>query len=170
MAILIAIPLILAAFTKKDYAVEREITINKPKQEVFDYLKFLKNQDDFSKWAKMDPAMKKTYSGTDGTVGFVAGWNSDDENVGVGEQEITAIKNGERIDIDLRFIEPFEASDKAYFTTESVGNNQTKVTWGFSGNNKFPVSIMMLFMNMEKAIGGDFEQGLAKLKTTLENK
>ena len=31
------------------------ITINQPKKTVFDYIRMLKNQDNFSVWAKMDP-------------------------------------------------------------------------------------------------------------------
>ena len=71
IAILIAIPLIVALFVKKDYAIERQVVINKPKQEVFNYIKFLKNQDNYSKWNMIDPNMKKAYTGTDGTVGFL---------------------------------------------------------------------------------------------------
>lgn len=168
LGIVFALPFILGAFTKNEYAVEREISINKPKQEVFDYLKYLKNQDDFSKWANMDPDMEKTYSGTDATVGFVAGWKSDNEDVGVGEQEIAAIKNGERIDLDLRFTEPFEASDKAYFITESTGSDQTKVTWGFKGRMDYPMNFMLVFMDMEKMIGDDYDIGLENLKAKLE--
>ncbi|MBI2281753.1 MAG: SRPBCC family protein [Bacteroidetes bacterium] len=168
IAIIIAIPLIIALFVEKDYAVEREITINKPKQEVFDYVKFLKNQDNFSKWATMDPNMKKTYRGTDGTVGFVSAWESDDENVGVGEQEIKKIAEGERIDFELRFIKPFEATEPAFMSTESVSENQTKVKWGFSGHMNYPMNIMMLFMDFEKMIGDDLQTGLSNLKTVLE--
>ena len=72
--------------------------------EVFDYVKYLKNQDNFSKWASMDPDMQKTYRGTDVTVGFVSAWASDNPDVGVGEQEIKAITAGQRIDFELRFI------------------------------------------------------------------
>src|SRR3970282_2810088 len=126
LAILIAIPLIVALFVKKDYAVEREISINKPKQEVFDYVKLLKNQDSYSKWATMDPNMKKTYRGTDGTVGFVSAWESKVDSVGVGEQEIKKIVEGERIDFELRFIKPVEATEPAFITTETVSKNQTK--------------------------------------------
>ena len=74
IAIIIAIPLVVALFVKKDYVVEREIIINKPKAEVFEYIKFLKNQDNYSKWNMMDPDMKKTYQGTYGTVGFISAW------------------------------------------------------------------------------------------------
>lgn len=100
VAVLIAVPLVTALFVKKDYGVEREITISKPKQQVFDYIKLLKNQDNFSKWAMMDPNTKKTYTGEDGTVGFVSAWES--EITGVGEQEIKKITDGERLDFELR--------------------------------------------------------------------
>lgn len=166
--IIIAIPLVIAAFSKKDYAVAREIIVNKPKQEVFDYVKSLKNQEKFSTWALMDPDMERTYSGTDGTVGFVAGWKSTNPDVGVGEQEIMSIDDGDRIDFELRFKEPFEATDKAYMTTESIGNNQTLVTWGFKGRMDYPMNFMMVFMDMEDMIGNDFAAGLENLKTNLE--
>src|SRR5690606_7302599 len=91
LAIIIAIPLIIALFVKKDYAVQREVTIDKPKQEVFDYIKYLKNQDNYSKWNKIDPEMKKSYKGTDGTVGFISRWESNKKEVGWGEQEIKKI-------------------------------------------------------------------------------
>lgn len=166
--ILIAIPLLTALFVKKDYDVEREITINKPKQEVFDYIKYLKNQDHYSKWAMMDPDMKKTYRGTDGTVGFVSAWESNKKDVGTGEQEIKKITEGERLDFELRFIKPFEATEAAYMVTEPVSENQTKVRWGFSGHMNYPMNLMMLFMDFDEMIGDDLATGLQKLKTVLE--
>lgn len=168
LAIIIALPLIVALFVKKDYVVQREVRINKPKQEVFDYVKYLKNQDNYSKWNNIDPNMKKSYRGTDGTVGFVARWESDNDEVGWGEQEIKKITEGERIDFELRFIKPLEATEPAFMTTESVANNQTKVSWGFSGHMSYPMNLMLLFMDMEKMIGDDLETGLEKLKTELE--
>lgn len=85
VAVLLALPLLVALFVEKDYLVEREIVVNKPKEEVFNYIKYLKNQDSYSKWASIDLGMKKTYSGTDGTVGFVSGWDSTNDEVGKGE-------------------------------------------------------------------------------------
>ena len=168
LAILMAIPLIVALFVEKDYAVEREITINKPKQEVFDYIKLLKNQDNYSKWATMDPQMKKSYHGTDGTVGYVSAWESKIDSVGVGEQEIKKIVEGERVDFELRFIEPFEATEPAFMTTEAVSENQTKVRWGFNGHMNYPTNLMMLFIDFEKMIGDDLQTGLNNLKNVLE--
>jgi hypothetical protein len=165
---IIALLLVIALVLKKDYAVVREITINKPKAEVFNYIKYLKNQDDYSVWAKMDPNMKKEYRGTDGTVGFVSAWDSKEDNVGKGEQEIKQINEGDRIDMELRFIEPFEANDNAYMTTESISENETKVKWGFNGRMDYPMNLMLLFMNMDEMLGKDLETGLQNLKANLE--
>jgi hypothetical protein len=100
VAVIIAVPLIAAIFIKKDFVIEREIVLNKPKQDVFDYLKHLKNQENYSKWVALDPKTKISYSGTDGTVGFVMAWESDNPDVGKGEQEIKNIAEGDRIDVE----------------------------------------------------------------------
>ncbi len=168
VAALVAITLVVALFIDQDYHVEREIVINQPKQEVFNYVKYLKNQDNYSKWATMDSEMKKTYTGTDGTVGFVSRWESTNEEVGVGEQEIKGITEGEKLDFELRFYEPFEATDKAFMTTESLSDNSTKVKWGFNGHMAYPMNLMLLFINMEEMLGNDLQQGLDNLKTVLE--
>jgi predicted ATP-grasp superfamily ATP-dependent carboligase len=79
IGIFIAIVMFATMFVKREYTVEREIIINKPKQQVFEYVKRLKNQDKYSKWATMDPKMKKEYTGTDGTVGFISAWDSENK-------------------------------------------------------------------------------------------
>lgn len=170
LLLFVAIPLIVALFTKKEYHVERKVIINKPKTEVFEFIKQLKNQGKYSKWALIDPTMKKTYHGTDGTVGFVYAWDSNHEQVGSGEQEIIKIVDGERIDYELRFIKPFESNAPAYMATETLGDNQTKVKWGFDGHMDYPMNLMLLFMDFEKLVGDDLQSGLDKLKEILENK
>jgi uncharacterized membrane protein len=170
LVIIIAVPLISALFIKKDYSVEREITINKPKQQVYDYVKFLKNQNDFSKWALMDPHMRKTFTGTDGTPGFISAWESDSSDVGKGEQEIKSMKDGERIDYEIRFIKPFESTSSAYMTTESAGPEQTKVKWVFYGKMPYPMNLMTVVMNMDEAVGNDLSTGLKNLKNIVEKK
>lgn len=167
LTILILI-LVVALFVKKDYSVERNISINRNKIEVFEYVKYLKNQDNYSKWAKMDPDMEKYDKGTDGTVGFVSGWKSMKKDVGRGEQEIINITDGERIDYELRFYEPFESTEKAYMTTEVFQDSLTIVKWGFYGGMEYPSNLMLLFWDMEEIIGKDLEIGLTNLKAILE--
>jgi len=168
IVILVGILLVIALFVKKEFEVVTEIVISQPKMDVFNYIKYLKNQDNYSIWAKMDPNMKKEYKGTDGTVGFVSSWDSDHEKVGKGEQEIKKITEGERLDFELRFFDPFKAIHPAYMTTEAVSDTETKVTWGFSGKMNYPMNLMLLFLNMEKMISKDLDTGLVNLKTILE--
>lgn len=166
--LILASPFIAALFVHNSYDVEREVVINQPKDKVFQYVKYLKNQNEFSKWANIDPNMTKTYQGIDGTVGFVSAWESTNEEVGTGEQEIKAIEEGKRIDFELRFIKPFEATEPAYMITESVDNNTTKVKWGFSGHMDYPMNLMFLFMDFEQIIGDDLQTGLDNLKVIQE--
>lgn len=171
LAIVVAIVvllLVIALFIKKEYTVTREIVVSQPRQKVFDYIKYLRNQDSFSKWSGMDPDMKKEYRGTDGTAGFVSAWDSEMKNVGKGEQQIVKITEGERVDFSIHFIKPFDGLAKAYMATHSESENQTRVTWSFDSEMKYPMNLMLLFMNMEKMIGNDLQVGLNNLKLQLE--
>ena len=165
---LIALLLIVALFVGKEYAVEREVIIAKPKSEVFAYVKMIKNQNNYSVWNQKDPDSKMEYKGTDGTVGFVASWDSQMKDVGAGEQEIKKLVEGERLDMELRFKKPFEATDNAYMVTEDAGSNQTKVKWGFNGKMPYPMNLMLLCMNMDKMLGNDLLSGLNNLKGVME--
>ena len=174
IAVLIALVAIavgvMAAVAPTDFQVEREVVINKPKAEVFEYLKFLKNQSEWGPWHKWDPNMKLTYKGTDGELGFVGAWESDHEKVGIGEQEIKKIVDGERIDHELRFKVPFESKSNGYFITESAGDDKTKVKWGFTASAPIPMNIMFLFMDIDAEVGKNYEEGLASLKAVLEKR
>jgi hypothetical protein len=168
IAIVVAIFFILAAITKSEYTVAREIIIGQPKQTVFDYIKYLKNQDNYSIWIMMDPGMKKEYQGIDGTVGFSSAWDSDNKKVGQGQQIITGITDGEILNSEIHFIKPFEGRAKAAMATTAITAIQTKVNWTFTSKMAYPMNIMLLFMNMDKMIGGDLETGLSNLKNVLE--
>ena len=167
LAIVIII-VVLAIIAPKNYDVNRSITINQPVSKVFDYLRHLKKQDEWSPWNKKDPNMKKEFEGVDGQVGAISKWEGNKE-VGVGEQEIMRIVENEVVETRLRFFKPWKSESDAYMKVKEEGSGQTTVTWGFAGHNKFPISIMMLFMNMDKAVGKDFDEGLSTLKNVLES-
>ncbi|WP_420593445.1 SRPBCC family protein [Robiginitalea biformata] len=169
LAAILVLLIILYLIAPARYDVSRNILINRPPAAVFEYLKYLKNQDEWSPWAKRDPDMKKEYRGTDGTVGFVSSWEGNKE-VGAGEQEITRIQEGSRIESELRFLKPWKSTSDAYIEVEPAAGDATRVRWGFSGQNGFPMRLMMLVMSMDKMVGKDFEEGLASLKTRLESK
>ena len=158
---------VLGFIAPKDFSIEREITINKPVSVVFNYVKFVKNDRNWSPWASKDPNMTTDYRGTDGTVGFVSSWSGNDE-VGVGEQETKSIVENSRIDFELRFKKPMEDTSKAYLITEAIGANQTKVKWGMIGKSEFPMNVFCMIMNMNKMLNNTFDEGLSSLKSVLE--
>jgi hypothetical protein len=162
---LIALLLIIALFIPNDYTVSVSTTINKPKQVVFDYTKLVKNQEYYSIWVMQDPNVKMDYQGVDGTVGFKASWDSKDDNVGAGSQQITAISE-ERIDVDLHFERPMKSEAKASTLLEAISENQTKITAEFYGHSSYPMNLMN-FMGA-KYITEAETQNLANLKKILE--
>lgn len=165
---IVALALIIALFVEQDFKVERSINIQgKQQEEVFNYLKHLKNQNEWSVWQQMDPEMKQSYKGQDGTVGFISAWSSQNENVGKGEQVITVLHYPNRIETALRFKEPFESSNTAYFDIQRAESGVT-VHWGIKGTTPYPFNIMGLFYNMENEMGPDLEEGLKNLKKELE--
>lgn len=166
---IIVLALLVALFIPKDYASERQLMIEAPKDEVYDYVKYLENQNKYSVWAKIDPDMRTEFRGTDATVGFVSAWDSDDKNAGKGEQEIIGMAEGERIDYELRFMEPFESTSYAYMITEEVNANTTRVIWGVEGTMPYPMNLFLLSLNMDEMLGADLHNGLLNLKKILES-
>jgi len=158
---------ILGLIAPKKLEVNRSIIISKPLSETFQYLRLLKNQDNWSPWKKKDPNMEQSFEGTDGEVGFVSKWKGN-KNVGEGEQEILSVIENESINTQLRFLKPWKSESIGHFVLGKVDETKTLVTWGFVGKNKFPFNIFMLFMNMDKTVGKDFEDGLVSLKEVLE--
>ena len=165
IAAIVVIFLVAALLIKKEYTVEQEVIINQPKQKVFGYIKLLKNQDSYNKWVMMDPHVRKQFTGTDGTAGFVYAWDSDDKNVGQGEQEIGKITDGSRVDYNLRFIKPFKNTATAYIATEDAPGNSTKVIWGMHGQTPFPFNVMNLFV--PGMLAKDVKTSLDNLKRVL---
>jgi uncharacterized protein YndB with AHSA1/START domain len=167
---LIVAALITAMFTKDSYTLVKAITINRSNQEVYNYIKMYKNQKAFSKWLSMDPDTKINYRGIDGTPGFVLAFDSKDERAGKGEQEIKRLVQNERVEFELRFLEPFEFVANGKMETFSLAENQTKVTWVYNSGMKYPMNFMLLFLDMDNIIGKDLEESLRNLKVVLEEK
>jgi hypothetical protein len=162
---IIALLLIMAFFMKTEHYVKREIVINAPSDKVFAYLKLLKNQDKFNKWAKADPNRKWEFKGTDGTVGFIISWNGN-KDAGEGEKEITGIIEGKRIETQIRFVRPMVTTADVIMETESLSESQTKVSMSNAGTFKYPMNLMIPIMEM--MFPKDMDESLLTLKGLLE--
>lgn len=164
---LVAVLLIAALFVKRDYIICREVVISRPVDEVFDYLRYLRNQENFSKFVMIDPNKKTDFRGRDGSVGSVYAWEGN-QQAGKGEQEIKAIHPGQLIDIEVRFERPFKSIARTPIATERITETQTKVTWGMEVRSKYPVNLMTAMM--AGVLGKDLEVSLATLKRILETR
>lgn len=165
----VAIAVIVAGiYLKNEYQIVREIIIQKPKQQVFDYIKLLRNQNEYSYYNRKDPNTVKSYSGTDGQVGFIYTWSSKINSIGSGTQTISQITEGDSITCAIQFTKPLPLQSVALIALTEINENETKVTRTFSSIYKFPLNVVIYFVNLEKLIGNDVASSLVTLKDNLE--
>ena len=167
LLVLIAAILLFATTRPDTFHVERSATIAAPPEVVFARVAKFGEWNAWSPWAKLDPGMKQSFGGTDGTIGATYDW-SGNSKVGKGRMTLAAIEPPSRVVIKLEFLEPFASTSEASFTLASQGGG-TRVTWAMDGPMNYLSKVMCLFMSMDKMIGGDFEKGLASLKTLSES-
>lgn len=164
----IVIFLIIAALQSNDYVISREVTVRQPREKVFDYLRHIRNMEQYNKWVMTDPGKKTTFRGTDGRTGFVYAWDSTNKQAGKGEQEIKQLVQNEKIVLEIRFEKPFQGVSEAMLMTHAEGPEQTRVTYVFKGAKNFGMKIAHLLFNLEKVLGKDLDISLENLKAKLE--
>jgi hypothetical protein len=154
------------AATRPDtFRVQRTISIKAPPEKI---LAQVNNFHDWSNWSpyeKMDPAMKRTFSGAASGPGAVYAWSGNGD-AGAGRMEIKEASPSKTV-IKLDFSKPFEASNVAEFSVDTQGDS-SNVTWAMYGPAPYVSKVMGLFFNMDSMIGKDFEAGLANLTAVAE--
>lgn len=169
VVVVLALALIIAiAMQPSELFVERSTVMAAPPSAIFPEINNFHQWAAWNPWDKIDPAMKRTYSGPDEGVNARYAWEGNNE-VGQGAMSIIESKANERVRIKLEFLKPFAATN----TTEVIltpEGDKTKVTWNMSGKNSVMGRVMGLFMSMDKMIGDNYEKGLADLKAIAEAK
>jgi hypothetical protein len=166
VAVLVAGILIFAATRPDSFRIERSAVINAPPDRIFAQVNDLKAWTAWSPWERIDPALKRTYSGPQGGKGAAYAWEGN-KDVGSGRMEITDTVPAAKITIKLDFLKPFEAHNTAEFAFAREGDS-TKVTWAMYGPSPFLSKLIGLVFNMDRMVGGQFETGLANLKSLSE--
>jgi len=149
-----------------EYRVARTVTMAAPASAVFPQVNDFHRWGAWNPWAKIDPAMKQTYEGAPAGPGAVYTWAGNKE-VGEGRMTVTESRVNELVRINLEFLKPFAATSTAEFTFRPEGD-RTAVTWSMVGQANFIAKIIHLFVDMDTMIGGNFERGLADLKSIVE--
>lgn len=146
------------------FRIERSLTIDAPPSKLFALINDFHEWAHWSPWEKMDPSMKKTFEGPASGKGAVYRWSGDDK-VGQGVMTIQEAVADKRLEVELAFLKPFQATNRAIFTLEPDGSG-TKVTWAMEGVRNFPMKAFSVFADMDKLVGADFEKGLQAMKDT----
>jgi hypothetical protein len=166
LVVAIAAVLIIAAIKPDTFRVQRSASMKAPAEKIFAQIQDFHNWGSWSPWEKLDPQLKRTYSGADKGLGAIYEWEGN-KQVGKGRMEITEATPSSKIGIKLDFFKPFEAHNTAEFTLGAQGDS-TEVNWAMNGSQPFLFKVMTLFMSIDKMIGKDFEAGLANLKQLTE--
>jgi uncharacterized protein YndB with AHSA1/START domain len=166
ITVLVVGVLILAATKPDSFQVRRSTVIKAPPEKVFALINDFKAWAAWSPWEKKDLAMKKTFGATSSGKGATYAWEGD-KNVGQGSMEITESAPSSRILLKLDFLKPFEAHNTVEFVLKPEGD-ATSVSWTMTGPTPFLGKIIHVFIDMDKMVGGDFESGLAAMKTAAE--
>jgi uncharacterized protein YndB with AHSA1/START domain len=161
---LIAAILIYAATKPDSFSVERTTAIAAPAEKIFPLIDDLHAHHAWSPFEK-DPAMKRTHSGAHHGRGAVYEWEGNRE-VGKGRIAITE-STPSKITMALDMLKPFKASNTVEFTLAPSGG-ATDVTWAMHGRQPYMAKLVSTFINCDKMVGSQFEQGLAKLKVIAE--
>jgi hypothetical protein len=156
----------IVAIQPSEFRVARTATISAPASAAFAQVNDFHNWAAWSPWAKLDPAMKQNYEGASAGVGAITTW-AGNAQVGEGRMTLTESHPSDLIRIRLEFLKPFATTSMAEFTFKPEGN-QTVVTWSMIGECNFIAKAVHLFINMDKMVGGQFEKGLASMKSEVE--
>jgi uncharacterized protein YndB with AHSA1/START domain len=165
----VAVAAVFAAVVARrpsDFRIERSAVVTAPPAVVFAQVNDLHKWDAWSPWAKLDPAAVRAFEGPEAGAGASMVW-SGNRQVGEGRMTITESRPGELIRFRLDFARPFAGTNMAVFTftPESDG---TLVTWTMTGRQNFMAKAFCMFIDMDKMVGGEFERGLAQMKSVAE--
>ena len=166
LVVVVAAVAILASLQSDEFKVERSATIKAPPEKIFALIADFKQWSAWSPWDKLDPAMKKVVSGADMGKGASYAWEGNSK-AGAGRMEILDAQSPSRIEIQIDFLKPIAGRNHILFTL-TPGTDATTVNWSMDGPKPFISKLFSLFMNMDKMIGADFEEGLAKLRSAAE--
>jgi uncharacterized protein YndB with AHSA1/START domain len=166
IVVVIAAVLVYAAFQPDTFRVERSASIKAPSEKIFPLINDLHSMQTWSAWEKVDPGMKRAYSGGASGKGAVYEWEGN-KDIGQGRMEITESTPSSRVTIRMDFIKPFAAQNTVEFTLKPEGDS-TQVTQAIFGPRPYISKLFGLFCSMDKMIGGKFEESLAGLKSIAE--
>lgn len=160
--------LLVAALKPADYLIQREIVIQAKPEAIFPYLVSMKKADQWMPWKEGDPQVVTSYSGPEEGVGAISSWESPGQ-MGTGQAEVVGVTPNQLVKTKITYTKPMVMSQDSEFSLAPDAGG-TRVAWRVTGQQPFIPRLIctLMFMNLDKFVGGEFEKGLGKLKLILE--
>lgn len=162
----VASVLIVAARKPDTFRVHRSARIQAPADLLFGHINDLHRWQAWSPYEKLDPAMKRVFTGPPAGPGAGYEWDGNG-NVGAGRIEIRDAAEPSRVAISLVMTRPFACDNAVEFTLVPEGD-ATTVTWSMEGRSHFLSKLVGVFIDMDRMVAGQFDEGLANLKSIAE--
>ncbi|HVG51237.1 MAG TPA: SRPBCC family protein [Xanthobacteraceae bacterium] len=156
---------IIASMKPGSFRIQRSANIDASPDRIFAFVNDLHLHRDWNPFDQ-DPSLQRTYSGAPSGKGAAYNWEGN-RKVGKGRIEITDASAPSAITMSLKMVSPFKCNNRVEFTFVPQGG-ATNVNWAMSGPQPFMAKVMSTIMDCDKMMGGEFEKGLAKLKSLAE--
>ena len=162
---MLAALVVVAFFLPREPEVSRSVDIAAPPSLIFPIASDLRRFREWSPWLELDPATTYTFTGPTEGVGQTMTWASKDPTVGSGSMAVTLLEPGNLVEMSLAFGRQANARSWIHLTPNG---GTTRVTWGFATDTGFNPVARYLGLVLDRAIGPDYERGLARLKAAAE--
>lgn len=152
-----------------EYVVTKSIIVNQPKNVVFDHIRLIFRQREFSKFQITKRPTHIEFYGDDGLRDYKYRWDSRDWRIGSGLQKIRKVHLGEGIDTTLELFRPNPVKLKVKIFAEYVSETQTRIVWKFFGEFRYPENYVLWFYSMDIRYGIKMKRSLNTLKKILND-
>ena len=161
----VAVVLIVAATRPDRFRTSRSTRVAAPPERLYPLISSLRQMNTWNPYALRETSGTAAYFGPESGKGArfaFAGPKS-----GTGTIEVVDKSAPSKVVMRLLMTKPFKADNTVEFTLQPVGT-ATDVTWAMSGRQPLLAKAMTLFIDCDKMVGRDFEDGLAHLKAIAE--
>ncbi len=165
VGVIVIILAIVITMQPSEAHLEKSIIINAPPSAIFPQVSNFKNFIEWDPWSKMDPEVKHTFKGTEGTVGSRMDWEGPE--ISSGSQWIEEIDENKRVKFGMTF-SGFDGKFQSEFLLEPQGDF-TRVTWTYDGPNA-GLSGKAMWVIIGPMLGGQYDEGLRTLKKRVESR
>jgi hypothetical protein len=171
LAVLLAVVCFRMIREPDTFRVQRTVSINAAPEKLHPLISNFDNWPVWTPYDISDPSVKQTRSGPVAGKGAALEWEGD-RTYGHGRMEILDDIRPSKIVIKLDFFRPFEANNIAEFTMVPAADkpDKTNVTWAMYGPQTLTSRLMRSVFNVDRMVGGQFEEGLMKMKAVAESK